>query len=259
MLLEVLLVLLLIATILVFFYKQAVQEFRIVQTDSLQKVPSLLAERCPIVIYPFPNPQNLWTYEDVLQRRRLRDLPITGKVTVHHLTYNEEPPALSSEFSERIATEAGLDVWVNHEVLPVFKGQPLLSPFLRAKTSICIGPQGLRQTFAYATVLVATEGCLRVSLLTESADPFLPADWRGRRLSKLTRDDTPLIGQIQTVEVVVHKGSALIIPPHWRICWDDDRSETEKGRPSLSVLVELHHPVSRLIQHIAEKRVASKI
>jgi hypothetical protein len=53
MILEGLLIVCIFFAILVFFYKQAVMEFRIAQTDSFDKVPSLLQEKIPIVIQPF--------------------------------------------------------------------------------------------------------------------------------------------------------------------------------------------------------------
>ena len=254
MVLEIVLVILLIATILVFFYRQAVQEFRIVQTDSFEKVPGLLHERCPIVVHPFTNPLDLWTYKDIEQRKKLSNIPIQreehGPIALGSLmTKKNVYIPLSKETNRSLAEQVGLDVWVKHEVLPVFSQSTIFGSLYTITTEARIGSQGLEQTYAHATILLATEGTLHVSLLTESSEPFLPKPWLNQRLSKMTRDDTPLIGQIQTVEVIVRPGTALVIPPHWRICWDDE------GQPSLAVLIELHHPVSRIVQHIENNRL----
>jgi len=59
MILESFLVLGVIGIILIFFYKQAVKEFRILQTDSFEKAMTLLFERSPIVVLPFTQPLQL--------------------------------------------------------------------------------------------------------------------------------------------------------------------------------------------------------
>lgn len=256
MLLEILLIILLIGTILVFFYKQAVEEFRITQTDSFEKVPPLLLERCPIVVYPFPTPLQLWTYGDIQQRKRLAATPIprqgdSGPIALGSLITKKNvflPQTYT--FSENLASQIGLDVWVKHEIFPTFRQSSLLGPTYSTVTEARIGSQGLQKTYGYANILAVTEGTVHVSLVTEASLPFLPKPYQGRRLSKLTRDDTPLIGQIQTVEVIVRAGSALILPPHWFICWDDEPD----AQPSLSVWIELHHPVSRFVKHVENIR-----
>ena len=60
---------LLVAMILTFFYKQAVYEFRINQIDWGQRegLGSLLAEKVPIVVRDVPHVA-FWTHEDVMMR-----------------------------------------------------------------------------------------------------------------------------------------------------------------------------------------------
>jgi hypothetical protein len=258
MILEGILILLLLATILLFFYRQAVKEFRISQTEAFEKVPQLLSERCPIVVYPFSPPRELWTYEDIQHRSGIFSIPIQVSPSEQDLVplgnvidQKTSTTFIQSKYSELIAHDVGLDIWVNHTLLPVFK-QTMMAPLYSVVTQIRVGPQGLEQTYAYATVIIPTEGTLRVSLLTESADPFLPKVWNGKRLSQMTRDDTPFIGQIQTVEVIVRTGSALVVPAHWKVCWDDD---TDNTKLSLAIWAEFHHPVSKFVKHIAKRRL----
>jgi hypothetical protein len=235
MIFESTLVLSTILIILFFFYKQAVKEFRILQTDSLDKVLSLMNERSPIVVHPAPKTE-LWTEKDLKQRPQLKKQvePYLKKISFFE-------PALGQE----IATKVGFPVWVNQTILQPLKNM-WWGSLLWSQTKVTIGPQGLRPTFGFCTIILATEGTLQVSLLNESSDPYLPKQWLGKRLSKLTRDDAPLLKQIQFVDIILRPGSALIVPPHWKVCWENKEKSTKI--PTLGVWIDIHHPVSFVSQ-----------
>lgn len=243
MVLEFLLVVFLLGVILAFFYKQAVAEFRILQTESLEKALPILHERCPIVVTPIHMPQDLWTQKDIEQRPTLAGKGVNG-VTLRE-AMKQESFSLRPSTSELLATEIGLPVWVQKEVLPLWKESQWWTRILSPRVEVTIGAQGLRPTFAYTTILLCTEGALQVSLLNESSDAYLPKQWMGKRLSKLTRDEAPLLANIQYIDVIVRPGTALILPPHWKVCWEN----TETPVPALGVWIELHHPMSRLMRN----------
>ena len=250
MLVESLLVLAVLAVILVFFYKQAVKEFRILQTDSLDKAQSLLHERCPVVVLPAPTPKALWTRADIQQRPTLHNTIVTaGKSLKRLLTF--ESVQLNPEDGETLAAVSGFKIWAAQHLLPAFQ-TAWWGPFLTTRTEVCIGSQGLRQTYAYPTILLATEHAVQVSLLNEASDPYLPHNWQGKRLSKLTRDDAPFLPQIQYVDVIVRPGSALLIPPHWKVCWENQ----DPKKIALTAWVEVHHPVSHFLYKIAHRHRA---
>jgi hypothetical protein len=234
MLFVIVLVLVTITTILFFFYKQAIKEFRILQTNSLEKVLHLMQERCPLVLHPSPTPMNLWTQKDIEQR------PILKQRVEKYL--NKSSTWIEPKEANEIATQVGLPIWVNQNILPPLKniwwGQ-----LLWTQTKITVGAQGLRPTFGFITIIMATEGALQVSLLNESSDPYLPKQWLGKRLSKLTKDDAPLLNQIQYVDVILRHGSALLVPPHWKICW-----ENLDTKSSLGLWIDIHHPISFIAQ-----------
>jgi hypothetical protein len=247
MIVETILVLGVLVLILLFFYKQAVNEFRISQTDSLEKAMPLLQERCPIVVLPVPQPQNLWTRSDIQQRPTLAATPINGKYLKDALAAPTFP--LKKDTATSLAEKVGLPVWVKQTLLPIYKDATWWGPLATARTEVTIGAQGLRQTYAYSTILFVTEGALAVSLVNETSDPYLPKQWYGKRLSKLTRDDAPLLAQIQYIDVIVRPGSALLIPPHWKVCWETHESKDS----ALAVWLEIHHPVSRFAHHTGTK------
>jgi len=247
MMLETCLVIGLIGIILICFYKQAVQEFRILQTDTLEKAMPLIHERCPIVVLPSPQPQHLWTRADCAQRPTLSAQVYNGTPLSKLLSY--ESVSLRPESGEKLAAQIGLPVWIQQTLLPTFKQSVWWGSTMSCRTEAMIGAQGLRQTYAYSTLLMATEGALAVSLLNGASDSYLPIKWKGKRLSKLTRDDAPLLAQIQYIDVIVRPGSALLIPPHWKVCWES----YEEPKPALASWVELHHPVSKFVRKAGER------
>jgi len=232
MIFVIVLVLVTITTILFFFYKQAVKEFRILQTDSLDKIPSLMNERSPIVLLPSPTP-NLWTRKDIEQR------PILKQRVEKYL--GKSATWLPLKESNAIATQVGLPVWVNETLQPL--KNMWWGPLLWSQTCITIGAQGLRPTFGYITLIMATEGAIQVSLINESSEPYLPNQWLGKRLSKITKDDAPLVNKIQYVDVILRPGSCLLVPPHWKVCWENYECPS-----ALGLWIDLHHPVSFITQ-----------
>lgn len=243
MILEFLLVVFLLGVILAFFYKQAVAEFRILQTESLEKALPVLHERCPVIVTPVPMPQDLWTQKDIQQRPTLAGKGVNG-VTLRD-AIKQDTFLLKPSTAELLATEIGLPVWVQKTILPLWKESQWWTRILSPRVEVAIGAQGLRPTFAYTTIVMCTEGALQVSLLNESSDAYLPKKWLGKRLSKLTRDEAPLLGNIQYIDVIVRPGTALVLPPHWKVCWEN----TETPTPALAVWIELHHPMSRLMRN----------
>jgi len=233
MIFEIVIVLLTISCILYFFYKQAIKEFRILQTDSLDKAIPLLSERCPIVSLPFPK-TDLWTLKELEQR------PVLKQQVQKYL--NKPSSWLKPKEAHDLSTQVGFPIWVYQTVMPPFKNL-WYGPVLWPQTRVTINAQGLRPTFGLATIITSTEGALQISLLNESSDPYLPKKWLGKRLSKMTRDDAPLLKQIQYVDVIVRPGSALFVPPHWKVCWENYESAS-----SLGLWIDIHHPVSFMAQ-----------
>jgi hypothetical protein len=249
MILEVFLVLAVLGILTVLFYKQAVQEFRILQTESFEKAMPLLHERCPVVIMPAPEPKDLWTHTGIASRPTLLRSKFAGKMLGDAL--KRETVFFKPSMAEILATQTGIPVWAAKTLLPSYTRSVWWGPLFSCRSEVMIGAQGLRQTIAYSTIILATDGALSVSLVNQASDAYLPKKWQGKRLSKMTRDDAPLLKQIEYIDIVLRPGSALIVPPHWKVCWESHEKSAKE--PPLSAWIEIHHPVSRLA-HSAESR-----
>lgn len=249
MILESLFVLLVLLVILVFFYKRAIHEFNILQVESLDKGFQSLGDLSPIVVHPWATQIPLWTRADLTQRPQLLQSLLPGLMMTLDKGLTATSVQVNPQHAETLATKAGLPVLATQTLLPTFKETVWWGPLATTRTEALIGAQGLRQTYGYVTAVQCTEGALAVSLVTEASDPYLPAAWKGKRLSKLTRDEAPLLAQIQYVDVIVRPGSLLLVPPHWRICWETHESD----KPALAVWTEIHHPISRFVAHVQRR------
>ena len=249
MLLESILICFIIVLIFVFFYKQSNRDFNILQVESLPKAITLIGEKSPIVVYPFDIQIALWTRQDLLKRPSTLQFPLNGTSLNDLLnrTPTDQPIILSRKESEELANTIGARLIVENDILQIFRESLWWNPLLSMRMEALIGAQGLRTTNAYCTLLCATEGALQVSLLNHSSNPYLPQHWQGTQIKRLTRDQTPHLEKIQYIDVIVRPGSLLIIPPHWKVCWESHES---KENP-LSLFIELHHPISRLVDYAA--------
>jgi hypothetical protein len=244
MILEIFLFIILCLVILVFFYKQSVTDFRLSQVSDFSKVPSLLKEKNPIVVQPFIVPR-LWSLQEIADRKTLGNMIVPEyQMSLAQIGQIETAVApWSPDFARDIAAATGLPVWAEQTLKTSFT-----APIYSYRTEVYLGPQGLQKTFGLMTILAVTDGKASVTLLNEQSDPYLPSPpqrWKGKLMSALTRDEAPLIGQIQCIDVILRPGTALIIPPHWKYCLED------KDATFCSIKIVVHHPISLMMEKVA--------
>ncbi len=246
LMLEIALFIAIFFLVLVFFYKQKAEGFNILQieTTNLSSFPELLTEKYPIVIRGLGEPKFL-TPDLLKNTPRLHGFQLGPKLFLGDvLRDSTKLPAtvpLSTEQRRSLASEVGLHVWAEHTWLPHYSGENA-SWFLSMDTQVSIGSIGLSKTSAYSTLLYPTSGTFTCSLMTDSAEKFLPKQWQGRFLDELTLADTPLLKEIQFIDIILRPGHMLHIPPHWIYCC----KVKEKTMVPLVGLLEVHHPISRL-------------
>ena len=204
----------------ILFYKQANEEFQILQLDAdrLSELPTLYVDRSPIVVSDFQTPA-LGTEEE-LSKRGIGNIP----------------PHIPKETATYLAKESGLAIWFEHHMYKQLLPSPYTQFIYSFNTSLWPVNRGLFKTTAFQTVMMPTQGTASVKIMLQKMLPYLPSKWMGRGFSSLSVYDTPLLGQIQFIEIRIRKGNLLTLPAHLIV----DMSSTD----SWVFMAEIHHPIS---------------
>lgn len=227
------------------FYRESKTEFEILQleADRLEELPDLYSEKQPIVLRGLSFPP-LGTYSELRKRPQILQMGITPTLTLDALLHSPDLATFSfrEETTAFLARESGLPIWCTQTfyptVLPTFG-----KPFYTTKESLWPSHRGLWKTTAYYTMCIPTQGIASVKLLLPTMVPFLPLRWEGRRFDSLRTEDTPLLSQLQFVEIKVRTGTAVCIPAHVLV----DLSQHEESTDTLfTYMIDIHHPISRL-------------
>jgi hypothetical protein len=245
---EILFFIIVLLFIAILFYKQANEEIEILQIDSerMEEIPGLYGDRSPIVIKNFPVPA-LGSYEDFQKRPKVLQMKMGS--TLHTLQSLLESNELKDfqfhpKTTSHLAKESGLDIWFG---LHCYKGL-LPSKFTEWLYSYSTGlwpsHRGLTKTRAVQTLFVPTQGVAKVCILLPKMVPYLPVEWKGKQFNKLTAEDTPLLSQIQYVEIKLRKGNALLLPAH--ILVDISSDPADLHNTLWMFQAEIHHPISLL-------------
>lgn len=248
--LEAILVASIIFLIAVFFYKQAMTEFRINQIEWSQKdhLARLRSEKLPIVIRTIP-PATFWTQKDVCERSVYDEISVFHEMTLsewiqttNHTTVCPWPYS----HAEQIAKASGISVWASKWInLSVLGYQRF---WTLPKYHCWAGNRGLHKTMAW-TFLFCTEGAIHVTIMPESMEQFLPAQWIGLFPADISEKDTPFLKDLKYIDVIVRPGTALFMPPHWIMSWigseGSPKSEGSEGAASSMVCsISYHTPIS---------------
>jgi hypothetical protein len=243
MILEILFISLVFFAVLIVFYRQAIEQYNILQIENTQvsEIPKLLNERTPLVIREIGQPK-LFTPESLKTNARLKKFPLGNEATLG--SYIDNPSSkitLTKKASILLAKESGLSVWGEHTWYPKLFSYPFLQHIHSFSAEAQVGEQGLRKTTGIATLLYPTSGSLEITLLTEQQEKYLPQGWRGKYPEMFTIQDTPLVGEIKYITIKLRPGHMLAIPTHWFYS-----IRGEKNKPSLWCRFTLHNPVSLL-------------
>jgi hypothetical protein len=251
--LEVILIISMLFLILTFFYKQAICEFRINQIEWSQKdnITSLLSEKVPLVLRSLPS-ATFWTHEDVLARTCFRDIPIFQEMTLTDWIASSTPDSICPwkyQQAQTIAAVSGIEVWANKWLNPL-----IINPFqkfwLFPKYHCWAGNVGLRKTFALWTCFFAVDGEVIFTIMPESVQSSLPGEWLGMFPANITVRDTPFVGDLKFIDVILRPGNCIFMPAHWFVSWTT-KSETTTAPMVCSI--SYHTPISLLAFNAATK------
>lgn len=244
--LEVILIIGILFLILTFFYKQAICEFRINQIEWSQKdtVGGLLSEKVPLVIRSLPS-ATFWTRTDVLERPCFKDIPIFQETTLTEWTRDATIDSLcpwKHPQAETIAATSGINIWAKKWINPIIIN-PLLKVWMFPRYYCWAGNVGLRRTFATWTCFFPVDGEIILSIMPENNESSLPANWQGIFPANLTAKDTPFVGDLKFMDIIVRPGNCIFMPAHWFVSWT-----TTEGASVVPMVCEIayHSPVSLL-------------
>jgi hypothetical protein len=232
--------------IFIVFYRQAIEQYNILQIESTQvsELPKLLSERTPVVVRSI-GPPKLFLPETLQSNPRLLSFPIEPNYNLGMYLKSPKPVVkLSTKSATVLANETGLQVWAEHHWFSKLLTSSWWEYIHSLSSEACIGEKGLRKTTAITTILYPTSGDLEVTLLTEHQEQFLPRGWRGRFPDRFTQQDTPLVGEIKYITVKVRPGTILCIPTHWFV--SVKAAESSEGKPLLWGYIQLHNPISKV-------------
>ena len=227
--------------IAVLFYKQANEQFEILQIDAtrLSELPTLYQDRSPIVISDYDTP-NLGTAQDLYKRQSVLQMPTGPNQTLGQLIHSRYPMPI--KYAEILAKETGLQIWFEHHLFKQLL--PSYTSFLYSfNSSLWPYKRGMFKTKAFQTLLMPTQGTAIVSLMLQKMVPYLPTKWNNREFSSLSLHDTPLLNQIQFIDIKLRKGSMLLLPAHLIVDIKSNSSED-----AWTFIAEIHHPISRIFR-----------
>ena len=249
--LEIIAILIVAFFIAVLFYKQGNESFEILQLEAerLEELPTLYSEHSPIVIRGFQTPA-LGSSTDLEKRPQITQMAVATNLSMKALLGSEgslENYTWKPQTAAFLSKETGLDTWFRMHLYPSLLPSPYTKWIYSYKTSLWPHHKGLFKTTAFQTVLMPTQGTVRVSLMLPKVEDYLPVNWRGRQFSSLTLADTPLLAQIQFIEVKLRKGNLILLPAHLiaDIRTDDESKDVKGG--GWCFVAEVHHWISQLV------------
>lgn len=211
--------------ILTFFYKQAICEFRINQIEWSQKshILKLLNEKLPLVVRSIPS-STCWTQSDI-QTKRYDSVPVFHEISVSEWISNVSDtstiicPWRYSQ-AERIASVSGIAVWAAKWINPSVIGWHRF--WTLPRYHCWAGNRGLHKTVAWT--LFITDSELSITIMPESMESFLPAQWLNRFPTDFTQKDTPFVTDLKYIDIVLRPGTALLfrhigLYHMWEICY----------------------------------------
>jgi len=240
---EWIVILLIIFCIVVWYYTQSTNKYSLSQIKESQTAASLTTlweEKNPIIVSDVKS-RNIWASESLKQTRFWPAQPVWQQ-------YESNPRAIQPiERSLQITWAEILGLkQINAELLiKWFDVSPIV---FSTKTEAHIGPEGIRQSYGWATSVQCTEGEIRCILMHSGQKSRLPPGWLNLRWSEATVAHHPLWTQIQNIEVILRPGTVLLVPAHWLIAIEP----LDEAKPIWWTRTDLHHPISKFAQQLNE-------
>jgi hypothetical protein len=124
-------------------------------------------------------------------------------------------PIIEYTQSQKLAKELALDTWVSHTVQDIISDMVgIFSPLHTQSVNVLLAGKGMERALSVYTILMPVEGKYTLSIVNKKSESFLPSNWKYRFPRTLTINDSPLVGEIQYIDVVLRPGTLICLPPH---------------------------------------------
>jgi len=158
-------------------------------------------------------------------------------------------PLLSSDKSMILSKELALEVWVSnvlHAFIQDIGG--IFSLVYSTSARVILGGIGMQRASAIHTLILPVEGKYTVSLVNKKSEQFLPSLWRHRYPRTITINDSPLVSEIQYIDVVLRPGTVLCLPTHYIYSIEPDTPSTFHS----AICIEIDSPISNLTKFLED-------
>ena len=241
--LEIILIVCMVFLILTFFYKQAVCDFRINQIEWSQKdnISSLLIEKVPIVVRSIPS-ATFWTHNDVIHRACYTNIPIFKETSLVDWLSTSNVDSICPwkyEQAEMIAAVSSINIWADRYMNYLFNSY--IKFWIYPKYHCWAGNIGLRKTYAPWTCFFPVDGDITFTILPENNQSSLPANWLDCFPANFTINDTPFVGDLKFIDVILRPGTCIFMPSHWFVSWT-----CKSTVASMVCSISYHTPISLL-------------
>ena len=239
---EWIVILLIIFCIVATHYTQSVTKYSLSQIKESQiptSLTTLWEERNPIVVSDVRS-RDIWASNSLKLTRFWGAQPIWQQYQLRPEDKNV-PHSLQVVWSDILGITQ-----IEHEL--ILKWFDLSAIVFSTRTEAHIGPEGIRQTYGWATSITCSEGEARCILLHSGQKSRLPPGWKGLRWSEANVAHHPLWTQVQNIEIILRPGTSLLIPPHWLVAIEP----IDQDKPIWWTRTDLHHPISKLAQQLNE-------
>lgn len=249
----------------VWFYSQRRDRIEILQLEFAnfsEKGTELAQEKQPIILRGAPVPP-IFSQLKASRIQRLHAFPLqtaldpsptlqaycVAPASVLPDYQAQGRPLLSHEASLALADELALATWTRHTFQDSFSNFTGLPTFLgHTETRALLGGFGMLRLKPVYTCFLITEGTYTLSLVSKASEEFLPKQWLYRYPDTLTMNDTPLVSEIQFIEVILRPGTLACVPAH-TICSMKPASLQEFHS---AIVIDVDTPISNLSKLLAQ-------
>ena len=78
-------------------------------------------------------------------------------------------------------------------------------------------------------------------IMPENVQNALPANWVGCFPATLTTKDTPFVGDLKFIDIILRPGNSIFIPAHWFVSW-----VSSSDKIPMVCSISYHTPISLL-------------